>query len=230
LPPLARERWDAATLVFAHAGDQVRRERAAPLGVDPLLDSDKLLSQFRRRANDGANTRPELGLAGNASFIMAPRNRTAHANLNGRSFLHDYDATQDADGSVLELLMTAPMLVTHWINWQYHASTCDPARLGSGNKVLHNVVGGHIGVFEGNGGDLRIGLSRQSLSVGNQVFHEPLRLTVIIDAPANAISAVIQKHGVVQQLVDNRWLHLWRFEGEALQRYADGTWYPVDLE
>ena len=55
------------------------------------------------------------------------------------------------------------MLVMHWINWQYHASTCDPVRLGSGNKVLHNVVGGDLGVFEGNGGDLRIGLSRQSL-------------------------------------------------------------------
>lgn len=48
------------------------------------------------------------------------------------------------------------MLVTNWINCQYHASTCDPARLGSGNKALHNVVGGHIGVFEGTGGDLRI--------------------------------------------------------------------------
>jgi uncharacterized protein len=131
---------------------------------------------------------------------------------------------------VLELLMTAPMLVTHWINWQYHASTCDPVRLGSGNKVLHNVVGGHIGVFEGNGGDLRIGLSRQSLSVGNRVFHEPLRLTVIIDAPAQAIASVIQKHSIVQQLVNNHWLHLWRFEGAALQRYADGAWLAVELE
>jgi uncharacterized protein len=68
------------------------------------------------------------------------------------------------------------------------------------------------------------------LSVGNRMFHEPLRLTVIIDAPADAIAGVIQKHSIVRQLVDNHWLHLWRFEGEALQRYADGAWYPVDLE
>jgi uncharacterized protein len=230
LPTAARDHWDSAMQVFAKAGEQVRRERAAPLGLDPLLNSDQLLTQFRRRANDGAGTRPELGLAGNSTFVIAPRSRTALANLNGRSFLHDYDAAQDPDGSVLELLMTAPMLVTHWINWQYHASTCEPVRLGSGNKVLHNVVGGHIGVFEGNGGDLRIGLSRQSLSVGNRMFHEPLRLTVIIDAPADAIAGVIQKHSIVRQLVDNHWLHLWRFEGEALQRYADGAWYPVDLE
>jgi uncharacterized protein len=230
LPPAVRERWDAVAQVFAKAGDQVRRERAAPLGVDPLLESAALLTQFRRRANDGASTRPELGLAGNSTFIIAPRSRTDHADFHGRSFLHDYDATQDSDGSVLELLMTAPMLVTHWINWQYHASTCDPVRLGSGNKVLHNVVGGHIGVFEGNGGDLRIGLSRQSLGNDKQGFHEPLRLTVIIDAPAEAISGVIQKHSIVQQLVDNQWLHLWRFDGAGLQRYAGGVWGPVGLE
>ena len=92
--------------------------------------------------------------------------------------------------------MTAPMLVTHWINWQYHASTCDPQHLGSGNKLLHNVVGGRIGVFEGNGGDLRIGLAQQSLHDGVTWRHEPLRLTVVIDAPAESIERVISNHAV----------------------------------
>ena len=149
---------------------------------------------------------------------------TLGAVLDGRTFLPDYDAANDADGSVLELLMTAPMLVTHWINWQYHASACDPHRLGSGNKVLHNVVGGHIGVFEGNGGDLRIGLSRQSLHDGERWMHEPLRLTVIIDAPSQAIEKVIQKHEAVRQLIDNGWLHLWRFDDARFTRYFDGRW------
>ena len=150
--------------------------------------------------------------------------------LGGRCFLHDYDASQDADGSVLELLMTAPMLVAHWINWQYHASTCDPARLGSGNKVLHNVVGGNLGVFEGNGGDLRIGLSRQSLHDGERWVHEPLRLTVVIDAPQAAIEAVIRKHAVVHQLLENGWLHLWRFEQAGFMRYVHGNWTAIRLE
>jgi hypothetical protein len=150
--------------------------------------------------------------------------------LDGRTFLHDYDAAHDADGSVLELLMTAPMLVTHWINWQYHASTCEPQRLGSGNKVLHNVVGGHIGVFEGNGGDLRIGLSRQSVHDGQRWVHEPLRLTVVIDAPAPAIERIIGQHAVVRQLLDNGWLHLWRYEGTRLVRYAAGQWQALGLE
>lgn len=126
--------------------------------------------------------------------------------------------------------MTAPMLVTHWINWQYHASTVESQRLGSGNKLLHNVVGGNIGVFEGNGGDLRIGLSRQSLHDGEQWVHEPLRLTVAIDAPRAAIEAVMAKHAVVAQLVDNGWVHLWRFSATGFDRYHDGSWSPLCTE
>ena len=225
----ARARWARLQPVFAQAGDQVRRGRAVSLGLDPRAPHAVLLEQLRRRANDGAQTRPEWGLAGCATFVIAPRHRSRGAVLDGRAFLHDYDATNDADGSVLELLMTAPMLVTHWINWQYHASTCDPEHLGSGNKLLHNVVGGCIGVFEGNGGDLRIGLARQSLHDGRQWRHEPLRLTVVVDAPAEAIERVIGRHAVVRQLLDNGWLHLWRFDDRGgFTRYLLGRWLPVD--
>lgn len=227
LPAASQGRWQQFLPVWAQASDQVRRERAPALGLDPRAPHDELLNRFRRRANDGAQTRPEWGLAGNAAFLIAPRHRSRGAVLQGRAFLHDYDAAQDADGSVLELLMTAPMLVTHWINWQYHASTCEPLRLGSGNKVLHNVVGGHIGVFEGNGGDLRIGLSRQSLHDGERWVHEPLRLTVIIDAPQAAIDRVIQTHEVLQQLLNNGWLHLWRFGPAQMERYSGGDWMAV---
>ena len=230
LPAETHVRWDRLQTVCTHACDQVRRERAPALGLSPCAPHRDLLDLLRRRANDGAQTRPEWGLAGNAAFVIAPRQRTLGVLLSGRSFLHDYDASQDTDGSVLELLMTAPMLVTHWINWQYHASTCDPMRLGSGNKVLHNVVGGNIGVFEGNGGDLRIGLSRQSLHDGERWMHEPLRLTVAIDAPQQAIEGVIRKHAVVQQLLDNGWLHLWRFDQHRLLRYELGGWSPLVLE
>ncbi|MFZ5534440.1 MAG: YbcC family protein [Pseudomonadota bacterium] len=224
----ARTRWCKLQEVFAQAGDQVRRERAPRLSLDPRAPRMRLLNQLRRRANDGAETRPEWGLAGNAAFLIAPRHRSHGVVLEGRAFLHDYDASQDPNGSVLELVMTAPMLVTHWINWQYHASTCDPERLGSGNKVLHNVVGGHIGVFEGNGGDLRIGLPKQSLHDGQRWIHEPVRLTVVIDAPQAAIDAVLARHTVVRQLVDNGWLHLWRFADDGgFQRVQHGRWQVI---
>ncbi|WP_295537921.1 DUF2309 domain-containing protein [uncultured Pseudacidovorax sp.] len=227
LPPAAMARWHALQPVLARAADQVRRERAPRLGLDPQAAAEVLHRQLRRRANDGAQTRPEWGLAGNAAFLIAPRHRSQGVDLGGRAFLHDYDAAQDPHGQLLTQLMTAPMLVTHWINWQYHASTCDPARLGSGNKLLHNVVGGTLGVFEGNGGDLRIGLSRQSLHDGARWMHEPLRLTVVVDAPQAAIEAVIAGHAVVRDLLANGWLHLWRFEGQALQRWTGGRWQAL---
>ena len=226
-PEAARARWSAFEQVWTEASHHVRQERAPRLGLDPTMLPQALLSTLRRRANDGAQTRPEWGLANNAALVFAPRHRSRGVSLEGRCFLHDYDAAQDADGSVLELLMTAPMLVAHWINFQYHASRCDPLHLGSGNKVLHNVVGGHIGVFEGNGGDLRIGLSHQSLNDGNRWQHEPLRLTVVIDASKEAIDRIIEQHEPVRHLIDNGWLHLWRFADPHLEHRAGNAWHAL---
>ena len=44
----------------------------------------------------------------------------------------------------------------------------DPLHFGAGNKVLHNVVGGCLGVFEGNAGDLKVGLPWQSVHDGER--------------------------------------------------------------
>lgn len=227
--PDAQARWNRVHRLFEFACDQVRRERAVRLNIDPRIGNQKLLSLLRERGNDGAQTRPEWGLARNAAFIIASRHRSLGSMLDGRCFLHDYDASQDPDGSGLERLMTAPMLVTHWINWQYHASTSDPLHMGCGNKVLHNVVGGHIGVFEGNGGDLRIGLSKQSLHDGKSWIHEPLRLTVIIDSPKESIERIINKHETLGNLVRNGWLHLWQLGDSELLRFVDGGWKKLGL-
>jgi hypothetical protein len=209
---------------IAAASATTRRERAARLGVTPAA-SDKALPA---RSRDWSQVRPEWGLAGNACFIVAPRSRSRHLDLGGRSFLHDYDWRADAANGypVLELIMTAPMVVTHWINMQYNASVTDPTRYGSGNKVLHNVVGGNLGVFEGNGGDLRIGLPLQSVHDGEDWVHPPLRLSVYLDAPAEAIAAIADKHAVVRQLIDNEWLYLFRLDDEAgeIQRLHRGRW------
>ena len=215
------------------AGDCARAERAPALGLEKYTNNAQaLLRALKTRANDWAQTRPEWGLANNAAFIVAPRTRSQDIKLAGRAFLHDYDWASDADGSILELIMTAPMIVTHWINMQYFASTVDPARYGSGNKLLHNVVGGHIGVFEGNGGDLRIGLPMQSLHDGTQWMHTPLRLSVFIEAPRAGIEAVIKKHEMVRHLIDHRWIYLFRIDAEchAVEAYAKGEWTWQDGE
>ncbi|MFT7320083.1 putative inorganic carbon transporter subunit DabA, partial [Congregibacter sp.] len=209
------------------AGKAARRERAGKLGVADK-NSDKGIME---RSRDWSQVRPEWGLAGNACFVVAPRSRTAHLNFAGRSFLHDYnEATDGAKGyPVLELIMTAPMLVTHWINMQYNTSVMDNDLYGSGNKVLHNVVGGNIGVFEGNGGDLRIGLPMQSLHDGQQWMHDSLRLSVYIAAPGKAITDIVDRHEVVRQLVDNDWLYLHRIDDtrNEIQRLYKGSWSIV---
>ena len=76
---------------------------------------------------------------------------------------------------------------------------------------------------------MRIGLAKQSLHDGNEWIHEPLRLTVIIDASQEAIEFVIQKHEVVRQLLDNAWLHLWRIEEQGLEQYQNGQWQTLQL-
>jgi uncharacterized protein YbcC (UPF0753/DUF2309 family) len=124
------------------------------------------------------------------------------------------------------LIMTAPMVVANWINMQYYGSMVDNPHFGSGNKVLHNVVGGSIGVLEGNGGDLRVGLAIQSLHDGKDWVHEPVRLNVVIEAPSMEIDKVIAKHQLVRELIDNQWIHLYRIgeDGSVYRRISEGNW------
>lgn len=216
---------------FREAGHRARRERAESLRInaEDISDPAALLRQFQARGDDWSQVRPEWGLANNAAFLIAPRTRSRGLHLQGRVFLHEYLSDLDPNGSTLEAIMTAPMLVTNWINMQYYASTVDNQLYGSGNKVLHNVVGGRIGVFEGNGGDLRIGLSLQSLHDGHTLRHMPLRLTVFIEAPQDSIQSVIAKHDVVRNLVQNGWIHLLQITpGTAnIARYRNGGWEPI---
>ncbi len=172
--------------------------------------------------------RPEWGLAGNAAFIVAPRWKTAGQDFGGRTFLHSYDRARDPEKKTLELILTAPMVVTNWINLQYYASAVDPVAYGSGNKTIHNVVG-RFGVLQGNGGDLMTGLPLQCVHDGEQLRHEPLRLQVIVDADRNDLQAIIQRHPHVRDLVSNGWLTLIAWEGNQFSRWSsDGQWKPCE--
>jgi uncharacterized protein YbcC (UPF0753/DUF2309 family) len=206
------------------ASVKTRKERfsSKPDGIDPNAEV---------RSKNWSEVRPEWGLAGNACFIVAPRSRTIGLNLKSRSFLHDYDWKLDKEQGykTLQLIMTAPMIVTNWINLQYYASTVAPTVFGSGNKVLHNLVN-ETGVYEGNGGDLRVGLPFQSVHDGNKFVHDPLRLSVFIEAPRDQIELIIANHEVVRQLVDNEWLHLIHIDPISLtsqRRTHGGVYIPL---
>ncbi len=189
------------------ASEQTRMERL------PSLSSQRV-SSLLQRSRDWSEVRPEWGLAGNAAFIAAPRSLTGSVDLGGRTFLHDYQCDADPEGTLLEQIMTAPLVVAHLINMQYYASTVDNLHLGSGTKTIHNVVGG-FGVHAGNGGDLLTGLAWQSLYTGTQLAHQPLRLLAVIAAPRAMIESILQKHEQLATLLANEWLHLVAVEGDA---------------
>ncbi|WP_210526617.1 YbcC family protein [Rubellimicrobium arenae] len=210
---------------LATAGRLARTERAARL---PRAANPETL---RRRGADWAELRPEWGLAGCSAFIAAPRARTAGWDLGGRAFLHSYDWRGDDGFAALELILTAPVVVASWIALQYHGSAVAPEVFGAGNKLLHNVTGG-LGVVEGNGGLLRVGLPWQSVHDGDRLRHEPGRLVVVLEAPPEAISAVLERHPDVRALFDNAWLSLYAMHGgtRGLLRHEAGRWVPAGMD
>lgn len=213
---------------LTQAGDVARAARAPAMAIESKTTTQRH-DAFTQLTHDWAQLRPEWGLANNAAFVVAPRQATRSLNLNGRAFLHDYQSQTDTDFATLELIITAPMVVTHWINFQYNASMTDTQRYGSGNKLLHNVVGGNLGVFEGNGGDLRIGLPLQSLHDGKDWRHQPVRLSVYLAAPQQAIAAIIARHPDIAALINNDWLYLyqWDFHKQSICRYYREQWHVL---
>lgn len=224
VPNHALQELDGLESAFRAAGDVARRER------EKHFSGKAEGRAWFQRSRDWSEPRPELGLAGCHAFVVAPRAATRDLDFGGRAFMHSYDWRSDPDFEILERIMTAPMVVTNWINLQYFASTVDPLHFGCGNKVLHNVVG-NIGVVEGRGGDLRVGLSQQSISLGERRFHDPVRLNVFIAAPTSAINQVFHKHAGIRALADNGWLHVWSLDdaGRVVARYQRGhCWLPVE--
>ena len=209
---------------LANASRSARSERYLKLESD-TKDSEK---SILFRSKDWSQIRPEWGLAGCSAFVVAPRERTKGVDFGGSSFLHSYDWKKDQGFSILELIMTAPMVVTSWINLQYYGSTVDNKNFGSGNKTLHNVTSG-VGVLEGYSGDLRVGLPFQAVHDGEKYQHEPLKLNVIIEAPIEAMNAILEKHKMVRDLCDNGWIHLLAMDesGQVGHRYVGNLKWEV---
>lgn len=191
--------------------------------------ADESLADLLKRSRDWSEVRQEWGLAGNAAFIAGPRELTKSMTMDGRVFLHSYHQARDPEFKVLEQIMTAPMVVAHWINMQYYASTVAPAHFGSGTKTIHNVVG-KFGVLSGNGGDLMTGLPWQSLHDGQRYQHQPIRLLAVVAAPRDAISHVLAKNQGVQDSLRNDWMQLVAVEESGTYRYTrSGDWEALSI-
>lgn len=196
--------WNTLNKKLQVASEKCRIERALRLNLEAGEDVHQAIL---KKSKLWSEVRPEWGLAGCSTFVIADRMQTKNIDLGGSSFLHSYNWKNDPGFAVLEQIMTAPMVVTSWINLQYYASTVDQKHHGAGNKTLHNVTSG-IGVFEGHSGDLRIGLPFQSVHNGKTWEHTPIKLHVVIHAPIHAINRILEKHSFLKKLVDNQWIHI----------------------
>ncbi|GCE29838.1 UPF0753 protein [Dictyobacter alpinus] len=185
---------------------------------DASRGQQNVIRHVQQRASDWSQIRPEWGLARNAAFLCGRRSLTTQRDLEGRVFLHSYDQSQDPDGSILEGIMTAPLVVAEWINMQYYLSTIDNQAFGSDTKLLHNVVG-QIGVMQGQQSDLLIGLPMQSVMYGNDLYHEPMRLLAIIEADPERIAAILARHAHLHNLVNNQWITLIAYDAATTVAY-----------
>ncbi|MET6991053.1 DUF2309 domain-containing protein [Sediminicola arcticus] len=194
--------------------EQLRQVKSDLLNAQRTATQDRLgtnrdsVALAQRKANNWGETRPEWGLAKNAGFIVAPRALTKNENLDSRCFLHSYDWEMDATGKALEGIMQGPMVVTQWINNHYYFSTVDNNKFGGGSKITHNITG-KFGVVQGNGGDLKMGLPLQSLRQSDdEIYHQPLRLSVLIQAPITRVTDILSRNENLKTLLDNEWIYL----------------------
>lgn len=188
------------------------------------LDNNSII-QAHINASNWGETRPEWGLAKNASFVIAPRKITKEKNLDGRCFLHSYDWNMDSEGTALEAIMQGPMVVTQWINNHYYFATVDNEKFGGGSKTTHNVTG-KFGVVQGNGGDLKTGLPWESLfDKTEEPYHLPLRLSVVVHAPKSRVEKILDNNTSLKSLITNKWLHLIIMDPED---QTETLWEPAD--
>ncbi len=196
-------------------------------GGDPGR-SDALLF---RRSCDVSEVRPEWGLSGNSWFIVGTRTLASVSyDFAGRAFLHSYDPSLDPSGKNLEAILTGPLVVGQWINAEHFFSALDGIRFGGGNKIYHNVTG-QFGVMWGNESDLLPGLPQQTIRDGERLFHEPVRLSVLVEASRETLKRIIENNPVLRKLVRNEWVRLVAADpGDRIfYRYAcSGTWTAAE--
>lgn len=173
------------------------------------------------KSNSWSETRPEWGLSGHAGYVIGPRSLTLNGEFSD-CFMSSYDWHIDKDGSILKGIMQGPLLVCQWISNHYYFSTVDNDVFGAGSKITHNVTGKY-GVLQGNGSDLKIGLPLQSLMRSDeQVFHNPIRLSALIQAPKRHITQILESDEKLKSLVGNEWIYIFVMDPErdnVIERY-----------
>lgn len=196
LLPRACASLDEARRREAH--ERCRRFESAALALPPAA----ALLHVQGRATDLAQPRPECGHASNAVCFVGRRLRTRGLFLDRRAFLVSYDPLEDVDGALLRKLLSGIVPVVAGISLEYLFGYVDPTGYGSGTKLPHNVTA-LVGVMDGAQSDLRTGLPWQMLEL-----HEPVRLTIVVEADEASLRGLVDQDPYLKQLVDNGWIAL----------------------
>lgn len=209
---------------LGHAARMGAHERSRRFDIAPWARAcpDAALRHVKQRSEDLAQPRPEYGHATNSLCVIGRRRRTRGLYLDRRAFLVSYEPCQDATGSTLTRTLGAVVPVCAGINLEYCFSTMDRTGYGCGTKLPHNITG-LLGVMDGHASDLRTGLPVQTTEI-----HEPVRLTMVIDADTARIEAALAALPGVKRLVDNRWIRVaaWDERLGELLLLEDGRWVP----
>ena len=194
------------------AGDSCARGTIAPSGDDAL-------DAVAKRRWDLAEPRPGYNHATNALSVIGRRSRTRGLFLDRRAFLVSYDPTHDDDGAILRGILAAVVPVIVGINLEYFFGAVDPEVYGAGSKLPHNVAA-LIGVQNGSGGDLRTGLCRAAVEI-----HEPVRVTMVVEATPERLASSSPRSEMLTRLVKNRWLFLAALspDGSEVHDFASGS-------
>ena len=212
------------------AGIRSSEERQGRLpSFDPPTGPRESSRAVFRRSCDASEVRPEWGLSMNSWFVVGNKDLLGTGNFAGRAFLHSYDPVRDPDGRLLEAIMTGPLVVGQWINAEHYFSLLDTERYGGGNKIYHNVAGA-VGIMWGNESDLLPGLPTQTLMDGERLYHEPLRLLVVVQAGRERIDRVFSNNPPLRRLLVNGWIRLVAADPSDrafFRMHAPGDWSPV---
>ena len=110
-----------------NAHERCRRFMSAPL----TLSFSAARQHVEERAEDLAQTRPELGHATNAIVVVGRREWSRGLFLDRRAFLASYDPTSDTnDHAILTRILQAAFTVCAGINLEYYFSHVDNAGFG----------------------------------------------------------------------------------------------------
>lgn len=217
LPADLRPLWQRLqrTLEEACGRSAVERCRKFDLAPrDPLPAAAR--AHTHKRTVDPLEPRPELNHATNAMCVVGPRHLTRGLFLDRRAFLTSYEPDQDPEGEILAKTLAAVVPVCGGINLEYLFSRNDPAVFGAGTKLPHNPVAG-LAVQDGTSGDLRTGLPIQMTEL-----HDPVRLLLVIAAPAQRLERVLAQHAGLRQWIAGGWVRT------VLLDASSGDWHaPV---